>query len=95
MLGLYVSDHPLMGAEASLRRRTDVHDRRARRASRTATCAVVGGVVTSLQRKWTKKGDLMAVFILEDLQASIEVMVFPKTMQRVRPPARRRRRRRA
>ena len=24
----------------------------------------------------------MAVFILEDLQSSIEVMVFPKTMQR-------------
>jgi len=42
---------------------------------------VVGGLVTSLQRKWTKKGDLMAVFILEDLQASIECMVFPKTMQ--------------
>ena len=42
---------------------------------------VVGGLVTSLQRKWTKKGDLMAVFVLEDLQASIEVMVFPKTMQ--------------
>ncbi len=40
----------------------------------------VGGVVTSLQRKWTKKGDLMAVFALEDLQTSVEVMVFPKTM---------------
>ena len=30
MLGLYVSDHPLMGAEASLRRRTELHARRAR-----------------------------------------------------------------
>jgi DNA polymerase-3 subunit alpha len=40
----------------------------------------IGGVITNLQRKWTKKGDLMAVFILEDLQSSIEVMVFPKTM---------------
>jgi DNA polymerase-3 subunit alpha len=37
-------------------------------------------VVNGLQRKWTKKGDLMAVFTLEDLQSSIEVMVFPKTM---------------
>jgi DNA polymerase-3 subunit alpha len=41
----------------------------------------LGGLVTGLQRKWTKKGDLMAVFTLEDLQSSIEVMVFPKTMQ--------------
>lgn len=40
----------------------------------------VGGVVTGLQRKWTKRGDLMAVFTLEDLQGSIEAMVFPKTM---------------
>jgi DNA polymerase-3 subunit alpha len=79
MLGLYVSDHPLMGAEASLRRRTN------------ATLADVaemddgamktfGGVITGLQRKWTKKGDLMAVFTLEDLQNAVEVMVFPKTM---------------
>ena len=41
---------------------------------------VVGGVVTALQRKWTKKGDLMATFVLEDLDRAIEVMVFPKTM---------------
>ncbi len=79
MLGLYVSDHPLMGAEASLRRRCDgkltdlaeIED---------GTIRTFGGVVTSVQRKWTKKGDLMAVFALEDLQTSVEVMVFPKAM---------------
>ena len=37
-------------------------------------------MITGLQRKWTKKGDLMAVFALEDLQTSVEVMVFPKAM---------------
>ncbi|MDH4148663.1 MAG: DNA polymerase III subunit alpha, partial [Acidimicrobiia bacterium] len=37
-------------------------------------------VVTNLVRKWTKKGELMAVFTLEDLSDSLEVMVFPKTM---------------
>jgi DNA polymerase-3 subunit alpha len=36
--------------------------------------------VTNLARKTTKRGDLMAVFVLEDLEAAIEVMVFPKTM---------------
>ena len=80
MLGLYVSDHPLMGAEASLRRRTECSIAELEGVE-DGTMRVVGGLVTSLQRKWTKKGDLMAVFILEDLQASIEVMVFPKTMQ--------------
>jgi DNA polymerase-3 subunit alpha len=79
MLGLYVSDHPLMGAESSLRRRCD-----GRLADlpelEDGTIRTFGGVVTSLQRKWTKKGDLMAVFALEDLQTSVEVMVFPRSM---------------
>jgi DNA polymerase-3 subunit alpha len=79
MLGLYVSDHPLMGAEAALARRTDCP------ITELADCEdgamrAIGGVVNGLQRKWTKKGDLMAVFVLEDLQTSIEVMVFPRTM---------------
>ncbi|NLD78365.1 MAG: DNA polymerase III subunit alpha, partial [Acidimicrobiales bacterium] len=79
MLGLYVSDHPLMGAEAALARKADCT------VVELAECEdgamrMVGGVVTGLQRKWTKKGDLMAVFVLEDLQTSIEVMVFPRTM---------------
>ena len=80
MLGLYVSDHPLMGAEASLRRRTECSIAELEGVE-DGSMRVVGGLVTSLQRKWTKKGDLMAVFVLEDLQSSIEVMVFPKTMQ--------------
>jgi DNA-directed DNA polymerase III PolC len=92
MLGLYVSDHPLMGAEHLLKRRTDCSITELREGVGGATGYVpdeggrggnfrnVGGVVTNLQRKWTKKGDLMAIFVLEDLQAAIEVMVFPKTM---------------
>ncbi len=80
MLGLYVSDHPLMGAEASLRRRTECTIAELDDAP-DGTMRVVGGLVTALQRKWTKRGDLMAVFQLEDLQSVIECMVFPKTMQ--------------
>jgi DNA polymerase-3 subunit alpha len=79
MLGLYVSDHPLMGVTGLLRRRADCSVAELREADEGSlrTC---GGVVTGLQRKWTKKGELMAVFTLEDLESAIEVMVFPKTM---------------
>ena len=42
---------------------------------------VVGGVITGLARKFTKRGDQMAVFVLEDLEATIEVTVFPRTLQ--------------
>ncbi len=84
MLGLYVSSHPLMGTEASLRRATDCAI--ADLGSQPPTddgrdpMICIGGVVTGLQRKYTRNGDLMAVFTLEDLQSSIEVMVFPRTM---------------
>jgi DNA polymerase-3 subunit alpha len=80
MLGLYVSDHPLMGAEASLRRRTESTIAELE-GIEDGTMRTTGGLVTSLQKKWTRKGDLMAVFTLEDLQSTVEVMVFPKTMQ--------------
>jgi DNA polymerase-3 subunit alpha len=80
MLGLYVSDHPLMGAEAAMRRRADTTISELREQGPSGETRSVGGVVTSLQRKYTKRGELMAVFVLEDLQAAIEVMVFPKVM---------------
>jgi DNA polymerase-3 subunit alpha len=79
MLGLYVSDHPLMGTEIALGRRTDAQIPDLE-VLEDGSMRTFGGVVTALQRKWTKKGDLMAVFTLEDLQASVEVMVFPKVM---------------
>ena len=79
MLGLYISDHPLMGVESALRRRTDGTVDEILAGDEETVCSI-GGVVTGLQRKWTKRGDLMAVFQLEDLRGSLEVMVFPKTM---------------
>jgi DNA polymerase-3 subunit alpha len=79
MLGVYISDHPLMGAEALLRRKTDCSVAELLDAE-DGSQKRVGGVIAGLQRKWTKRGDLMAVFQLEDLTSSIEVMVFPKTM---------------
>jgi DNA polymerase-3 subunit alpha len=82
MLGLYISDHPLLGVEAALKRKADATIAEAETLDDGAVRSV-GGVITGLQKKWTKKGDLMAVFILEDLQGSIECMVFPKTMQEV------------
>jgi len=86
MLGLYVSDHPLLGAEAVLRRNADcsiaeLRDQTVASGGREAEVKVVGGVVTNLGRKYTKKGELMATFVLEDMEAAIETWVFPRTMQ--------------
>jgi DNA polymerase-3 subunit alpha len=88
MLGLYVSDHPLMGLEAALARHTDCPLSELREGAGDGTegygsegvVRSVGGVVTELRRQYTKKGDLMGRFVLEDLHASMEVFVFPKVM---------------
>ena len=84
MLGMYVSDHPLLGAETALRKKTDCTLPELIEADvEDGARRTVGGVISGLQRKWTKKGDLMAVFTLEDLQGVVEVMVFPRTMTEI------------
>ncbi|MEI2705874.1 MAG: DNA polymerase III subunit alpha [Ilumatobacteraceae bacterium] len=79
MLGLYVSDHPLMGVEAALRRRVDCSILNAVERDDGAMMTL-GGVITGLARKVTKRGDHMATFVLEDLESGIEVTVFPRTL---------------
>jgi DNA polymerase-3 subunit alpha len=79
MLGLYVSDHPLFGVEAALRRKVDHAIADVLEFDDGATVHV-GGIVTGLTRKFTRRGDQMAVFVLEDLGASIEVTLFPRTL---------------
>ncbi len=79
MLGLYVSDHPLLGVEAALRRKVECSIADAVERDDGAVM-VLGGVVTGLSRKYTKKGDMMAVFVLEDLESSIEVTMFPRAL---------------
>ena len=54
----------------------------------------IGGLVSGLQRKVTKKGDVWAIATVEDLEGAIEVMFFPQTYQQCRDDARRGRRRR-
>ena len=50
-------------------------------APRDGQVKVVGGIITGLTRRYTRRGELMATFQLEDLRGSIEVFVFPKVMQ--------------
>ncbi len=78
MLGLYVSDHPLNGITGALEAQTS--DRIADLDSvAEGSVVTLGGVVTGLNKKWTRKGDLMAILNLEDMTDSVEVMVFPRT----------------
>jgi DNA polymerase III subunit alpha len=83
MLGLYVSDHPLNGLEHVLSRVSEVtigtlvtEEERPE-----GSVVTVAGLVTAVVRKTTKKGDVYAVVSLEDLEGSVDVIVFPRDYQ--------------
>ncbi|TDD49700.1 DNA polymerase III subunit alpha [Nonomuraea terrae] len=79
MLGLYVSSHPLDDAESvlSANRDTTIADLLA--SGRQDGMTRISGIVSGLQRKVTKQGSPWAIVTLEDHDASVECLVFPKT----------------
>ncbi|MDI6892082.1 MAG: DNA polymerase III subunit alpha [Actinomycetota bacterium] len=83
ILGLYVTDHPLLGMEKILRSRvsTSIGELAEQRDGNTV---VIGGIETKVSRITTRKGDMMVFVTLEGLEGSVEVIVFPSTYQRYR-----------
>jgi DNA polymerase-3 subunit alpha len=79
MLGLYVSDHPLLSIGPSLAAATTTGIRELNELPDRAT-VTVGGLVASITRRWTRAGEPMIFFQLEDLEGSVEVMAFPRTV---------------
>lgn len=83
MLGLYVSDHPLSGLEHVLQAERSHGIGQLLEGNEADEQVTICGMVTSVQRKQTKKGDLWAIVSVEDLEASIQVMFFPKVYAQV------------
>ena len=83
MLGLYVSDHPLLGVEHVLATSADctIAALTTDETRQDGAVVTVGGLVSGLQRKVTKQGNPWALATLEDLEGAIEVMFFPATYQ--------------
>jgi DNA polymerase III subunit alpha len=83
MLGLYVSDHPLNGLGHVLASASDVTIGQliTDESREDGAVVTVAGLITSVVRKTTKKGDLYAVVMVEDLEGAINVMVFPRDYQ--------------
>ncbi|OPZ54827.1 MAG: DNA polymerase III subunit alpha [bacterium ADurb.BinA028] len=85
MLGLYVSDHPLFGIEHVLAAHADtsIASLMGDEPRPDGTQVTVAGLVTNLQLKRTKKGDLWAIATVEDLDGAIECLFFPSSYQNV------------
>ncbi len=81
MLGLYVSDHPLLGVEHVLSAAADcsIAALTSQEERADGSIVTVAGLITGLQRKVTKKGDTWAIAAVEDLEGAIETMFFPQT----------------
>jgi len=74
MLGLYVSDHPLLGIEQQLRAASDVPIS-AIFEDGTGHEQVIslGGLITGVQRKVSKQGNSWAIVTLEDLEGAVDI----------------------
>jgi DNA polymerase-3 subunit alpha len=81
MLGNYVTDHPLAGLEEVLSCQTDTSIASLPEVMDGGTVAIAG-IVHKIGKKFTRKGELMFILEVEDLEASCEVIVFPQTAEK-------------
>jgi DNA polymerase III subunit alpha len=79
-LGFYVTGHPL-GSYRDLLRDFGTHTSADLREGSAGTEVAVGGIITDLKRRKSKKGSWWASMQLEDLEGLVEVMAFPKTYE--------------
>ena len=78
-IGLFISAHPLKEVGAALRARVEcgLGELGTRRDGDWVT---VGGMITQAKRIRTKKGDPMMFATLDDLESSVELLVFGKAL---------------
>jgi DNA polymerase-3 subunit alpha len=77
-LGIYVTNHPVLGIWDVIKSKT-THEILELQELQPGTAVKVGGILTSVKKNMTKKGQKMFKFELEDITSSVEVIVFPKT----------------
>jgi len=97
MTGIYLSGHPLDEYEETLKIQTDtrisdiVVDESLEEGNellnesfklQDGDKVIIGGIISTVSRKVTKNNAMMAFINLEDLYASVEVIVFPKTFEK-------------
>ena len=75
MLGLYVSDHPLLGVEHILRSVADFSISQLSEAPHDQIVNI-GGLITQIQRKVSKQGTPWAIVTVEDLEGAVDVLFF-------------------
>jgi DNA polymerase-3 subunit alpha len=78
LLGLYLSEHPMGEVAAQVGQFVTAYSGDLKDESLDGQRVVVGGIVTGFRTIITKTKSTMGVATLEDLQGTIEVVVFPR-----------------
>ena len=77
LIGLYVSDHPLTPYLPTLQRKVSHYSGQLSGLTNKDK-VTVAGIVTRFRNHQTKKGTVMGFVTIEDIQGSIDLLVFPK-----------------
>ena len=78
LLGFYVTGHPLT-EYAEILKRYELASSGKLAQLQDGQVTRIGGIISKLQPKTTKQGKPMAIMTLEDLDGSVEVLVFPES----------------
>ena len=82
LLGFYISDHPLKQLSSAVRLLAPISLGSLEEQADKAKVSLIA-MVADLRQVNTRKGDRMAVLVLEDLTGSSEAVVFPKSYARL------------
>jgi DNA polymerase-3 subunit alpha len=78
-IGLFVSAHPLKAVREAMRQKVDCGLAKLSER-RDGEWVTVGGIITQTKKIRTKKGDHMMFATLDDLEGSVEILVFGKAL---------------
>jgi DNA polymerase-3 subunit alpha len=81
LLGMYMSGHPLTQYEHLLRR-YGLSSLKGIQSLEDRAPTRVGGILTSVEKRLTKKKETMAIAQLEDLEGSVRVLMFHEAFER-------------
>ena len=87
VMGMYVSGHPLEEYTLLLEKHSDARsidfypDENGEIPLESGRKLTIGGLLVEVNKRFTKRGDMMAICTLEDLYGRIELVVFPKAFE--------------
>ncbi len=81
LMGLYLSDHPMGSVAEQVGLFVTAYSSDLKDETLEGQRLVMGGIVTGVRSIVTKAKSQMAVVTIEDLQGTVEIVVFPKTYE--------------